>query len=200
MKLTTNSSRPPNAARRANAAKRPGHYREKLLEVGAELFVERGIAKVSVKQLVEKAGVSRATFYGFFENKNELAAAILMPVFNSGIEALENLCELPPRKAAEELINLYLRLLRENRNALLLTGNFDGAVFPYIKSQHDVYHLALQKVLQVIESGGLLRNNSVELTLDVLAKTAIPLLRVYKDHKGLEQIYRESMLGLVIKT
>jgi AcrR family transcriptional regulator len=200
MKMTTNISRANNAARRANAAKRPGHCREKLLEVGAELFVEHGVAKVSVEQLVEKAGISRATFYGFFENKSELAAAILMPVFNSGIEALKNLCELPPRKAAEELINLYLYLLREHRNALLLTGNFDGTVFPYIKSQHDVYHSVLQKVLRVIESGELLRNNSVELTLEVLAKTAIPLLRIYKDREELEHIYRESMLGLVIKT
>ena len=92
----------------------------------------------------------------------------------------------PPRNAAEALINAYLHLWKEHRNALLLTGNFDGAVFPYIRTQHDAFNSKLHKVLQVIESGGLLRNNSADLTLEVLAKTAIPLLHIYKDREELE--------------
>ncbi len=136
---------------------------------------------------------------GFFANKNELAAAILLPVFDSGIEALANLVELSPRKAAEELISVYLYLWKEHRNALLLTSNLDRPVFPYIKLRHDTFNSVLQKVLRVIESGGLLRNDSAALTLEVFAKTAIPLLRIYKDHEAPECIYRESMLGLVIK-
>ncbi len=194
-----NILRPPNTVRRATAERRSGQYRERLLEVGAGLFVERGIARVSVEQLVKKAGVSRATFYGFFANKNELAGAILLPVFDSGSRALAKLNGLPPRQVAEELIGIYLYLWKEHRNALLLTSSFDGVVFPYIKSQHDAFNTQLEKVLRVVESGGLLRNDSAILTLQVLAKTAIPLLRVYKDREELEYIYRESMLGLIIK-
>jgi AcrR family transcriptional regulator len=194
-----NNLRPPNVVRRATAEGRSGQYRDRLLEVGAGLFVERGIARVSVEQLVKKAGVSRATFYGFFANKNELAGAILLPVFDSGSRALAKLNGLPPRQVAEELIGIYLYLWKEHRNALLLTSSFDGVVFPYIKFQHDSFNAQLEKVLQVVESGGLLRNNSAILTLQVLAKTAIPLLRVYKDREELEYIYRESMLGLIIK-
>lgn len=200
MKSTPNTARPPNAVRRANASKRSGHYRDRLLEVGARLFVDEGIARVSVAQLVAKAGISRATFYGFFANKNELAAAILMPVFDSGIEALGNLDKLPARKAAEALINVYLHLWKEHRNALLLSGNFDGAVYPYIKDPHDAFNAKLHKVLRVIESGGLLRTNSADLTLAVLARTAIPLLQIYKDREEIESIYRESVLGLIIRT
>jgi AcrR family transcriptional regulator len=169
------------------------------LEVGARLFVERGIARVSVEQLVEEAGVSRATFYGSFANKIELAAAILSPVFDSGSAALVDLRSLTPRSAAEALIDVYLYLWRNHRTALLLTGSFDGVVFPYIKSQHDSFNTALENVLRTIDAGGLLKNGSPGLTLAVLAKTAIPLLRVYKDCEGLEKIYRESMYGLIIK-
>ena len=199
MPKATSTSRPPNAVRRAGAALRPGEYREKLMEVGARLFVERGIARVSVQQLVELAGVSRATFYGNFANKNELAAASLMPVFDSGIQALAGLEKLPSRKAAEALIEVYLKLWREHRNALLLTGNFDGAVFPYIKTRHNAFNAALEGVLRVIGSGGLLRNNSASLTLEVLGKTAIPLLRIYRNREELEDVFRESMLGLLIR-
>lgn len=199
VKKATDISRPPNVVRRANATQRPGENRDKLLEVGARLFVKRGIATVSVEQLVEKAGVSRATFYGFFANKYELAAAILLPVFDTGITALARLDSLPPRKAAEEIISVYLHLWKEHRDALLLTGSFDGAIFTYIKLPHDAFNAELKKVLQVIESGGLLRNNSASLTLEVLAKTAIPLLRIYKNRAELEDFFRESILGLIIK-
>ncbi len=194
------TSRTPNSVRRANAAQRAGRNREKLLRTGAKMFVESGMAKVSVEQLIVEADISRATFYGFFENKNELAAAILMPVFDSGITAMEEICELPPRKAAEELITFYLRLFRDHRNAVLLVSIFDGFVYSYIKDQHDAYQMRLEQVLRVIESENLLRNNSVELTLALLAKTAIPLLRVYKDSANLDQIYRESMHALLLKS
>jgi AcrR family transcriptional regulator len=196
----TNGSRPPNAVRRANADDRPGGCREILLEVGARLFVERGIAHVSVEQLVSCAGVSRATFYGFFENKNELAAAILVPVFESGSSELSKLCQLTPNRAATRLIDVYLDLWMKHRDALLLTANFGPAAFAYITGKHDAFNSALKKALDVIGSGGLLRNDSTELTLDLIAKTAIPLLRVYKDSDDLEHLYRESMLALLIKT
>ena len=65
-----------NKVRRAKAANRPSKFRERLLEVGARLFVERGISNVSVEELIDAADVSRATFYGFFANKNELVVAI----------------------------------------------------------------------------------------------------------------------------
>ena len=146
-----NIFRPPNVVRRATAERRSGQYRERLLEVSASLFVEHGIARVSVEQLVKKAGVSRATFYGFFANKNELAGAILLPVFDSGSRALTNLNGLPPRQVAEKLVDIYLYLWKEHRNALLLTSSFDGVVFPYIKSKHDAFNAQLEKQLRIVE-------------------------------------------------
>ena len=188
-----------NANRRAKAANRDSEHRERLLEVGAPLFAAKGIVSVSVAEVLAAAGLSRATFYGFFANKNELAAAILLPVFDSGLAALMKLDRLPPREAADGLIDTYLQLWREHKNALLLTGIVDSGVFPYVASQHQAFNEALLRILQVIESGGLLRNGSAELTLEVLARTGIPLLRIYKDHDELEILYRDSLLALIIK-
>jgi len=200
MREATKTLRPANASRRANAASRASEHREKLVAAGAALFATRGIARVSVAEILKAAGLSRATFYGFFANKNELAAAILMPVFDSGFAALDKLYALPPRQAADGLIDTYLYLWQEHKNALLLTGIIDSGVFPYIASQHQAFNDALLKILQAIETGGLLRNNSAELTLEVLAKTGIPLLRIYKNHNDREKLYRESMLALIIKS
>jgi AcrR family transcriptional regulator len=187
-----------NANRRAQAVNRNSHHRENLLTAGSRLFVKQGIAAVSVAEILTEAGLSRATFYGFFANKNELAAAILVPVFDSGCAALKELKGLAPREAANGLIDTYLELWREHKNALLLTGIIDSGVFPYIASQHQKFNDELHRVLQAIESGGLLRNNSAQLTLEVLAKTGIPMLRIYNNHDELEILYRESMLALII--
>ena len=188
-----------NKVRRAKAANRPSRLREPLLDTGARLFVERGMTNVSVEELIAGADVSRATFYGFFANKQELAAAILFPVFASGIAAMEKLYDLAPREAAAGLIDIYLQLWNEHRNALLLVGAIDGTVFPYVRSEHAAYGTALRNVLRVIESGNLLKNDSVELTIEVLARTGIPLLRIYRNRDDLETIYRDSMLGLILK-
>jgi AcrR family transcriptional regulator len=199
MQEANKASHRANASRRASAANRTSENREKLLAAGAQLFANRGIAGVSVAEIIEAAGLSRATFYGFFANKNELAAAVLMPVFDLGLAALEKLNGLPPDEAANGLIDTYLHLWHEYKNALLLTGRIDSGVFPYIAAQHQSFNDALYKILLVIEAGGLLRNKNAALTLEVLARTGIPLLRIYNNHAELEQLYRESMRALIIK-
>ena len=187
-----------NAIRRAKAANRPSELRQKLLDVSARRFVERGVANVSVEELIEAAGISRATFYGLFKNKHELASALLLPVFDSGIKALVKLRTTTPRQAANQLFPIYLQLWHEHRNALLLTGNFDKAVFPLIKSRHNAFNHELEKVLQLIDTENLLRNGSVEQSIEVLAKTGIPLLRIYKDRADFERVYTDSMLALLM--
>ena len=60
----------------AKVANRRSEISDRLLETAAELFVERGVSNVSVEEIIEAVGISRATFYGFFANKTELAAII----------------------------------------------------------------------------------------------------------------------------
>jgi AcrR family transcriptional regulator len=199
MKAAITQPRTGKAIRSAKVVNRRGEIRDKLLDAGARLFVERGIANVSVEELIDAAGISRSTFYGFFANKNELAASILMPVFDSGIAALNKLRNLHPRQAAEGLVDMYLQLWNEHRNALLLAADFDETIFPYIDASHRAFGDAMQEALKVIDSGGLLRNENVELTFMVLAKTGIPLLRIYQNQDDLPRIYRDSMLALLIR-
>lgn len=199
MSTAATPSRPPNPARRAKAIDRPGEYRDRLLSAGKELFVDRGLAGVSVEELLDKAAVSRATFYGLFANKIDLAVAILMPVFVDGIAALDRLTGLPPGSAAAGLVDVYLMLWQDHERAVLLTSSLDGAFPASIRARHDEFVARLLEVLRVIHSGGLLRNKSVDLTCEILARTGIPLLRVYAARHDMAELYRESMLGLLIK-
>jgi AcrR family transcriptional regulator len=54
-----------------------GHARERLLSVGADLFLERGIHAVSVDALADEAGVTKRTVYQHFPGKDALVAQAL---------------------------------------------------------------------------------------------------------------------------
>jgi AcrR family transcriptional regulator len=51
--------------------------RERLLETATELFAEKGYAATSVREIVERAGVSKPVLYYYFKSKEGLFYAIL---------------------------------------------------------------------------------------------------------------------------
>ena len=189
-----------NVIRSAKVANRRTELRDRLLETGARLFAEQGLSNVSVEDLIDAVGISRATFYGFFGNKSELAVAVLIPVFDSGIAALSERLPPEPRARAERLVDMYLGLWKEHRDALLLTSMVDSTVFPHIRERHDEFGDAIRNVLQVIADADLLRNDDVTLSYLLLAKTGIPLLRLYQSHPDFDTVYRESILALLLKS
>jgi AcrR family transcriptional regulator len=61
-------------ARSAHAEAEP---RERILETSYELFSRRGIRGVGVDEVIDRAGVAKATLYRHFPSKNELVLAFL---------------------------------------------------------------------------------------------------------------------------
>ncbi|MBX7444951.1 MULTISPECIES: TetR/AcrR family transcriptional regulator [unclassified Arthrobacter] len=51
--------------------------RERILAAAYELFGQRGIRDVGISELILRAGVAKATFYGHFSSKDELVLAFL---------------------------------------------------------------------------------------------------------------------------
>lgn len=64
---------PAHPALRADAARN----RQRVLEAAAALFAERGVAAVSMDDVVAAAGVGKGTLYRSFGDKSGLAAALL---------------------------------------------------------------------------------------------------------------------------
>jgi AcrR family transcriptional regulator len=50
--------------------------REQLIQTGEALFVKHGMRRVTVEEICRQAGVSKPTFYKYFENKAALARRI----------------------------------------------------------------------------------------------------------------------------
>jgi AcrR family transcriptional regulator len=64
--------------------------REKILEVAAELFSQRGYAGAGVDQLAARSGVAKTALYYHFGNKEGLLAAVLERAATAWIDAIRD--------------------------------------------------------------------------------------------------------------
>jgi AcrR family transcriptional regulator len=64
-------------------------FRERLCEAAEHLFAERGPDAVTMRQLAAELGVSPMTPYRYFEDKDDILAAVRANGFNRFAEALE---------------------------------------------------------------------------------------------------------------
>lgn len=51
--------------------------KRKVADVALNLFVEKGIQQTSIQEIIEKANISKGTFYNYFTSKNDCIADIL---------------------------------------------------------------------------------------------------------------------------
>jgi AcrR family transcriptional regulator len=64
-------------------------FRERLCEAAEHLFAERGPDAVTMRQLAAELGVSPMTPYRYFEDKDDILAAVRASAFNRFADALE---------------------------------------------------------------------------------------------------------------
>jgi AcrR family transcriptional regulator len=60
-----------------HSVSRVGPVRDRILEASYELFSRRGVRAVGVDELIERAGVAKASFYRHFPSKDDLVVAFL---------------------------------------------------------------------------------------------------------------------------
>ena len=66
---------------------------ERLMAVGYELFCRHGIRRVSVEEICRQSGVSKMTFYKYFQNKTDIALRIMEYLYDQGFETVEQIWE-----------------------------------------------------------------------------------------------------------
>lgn len=192
-KESSASSRSPRVARRRR------RMREALLTAGAQQFASRGVAHVSVEDLLDEADVSRATFYAIFSSKYSLLENILNPIFEIATASIAELQKASAGAGLSGILDTYLKLWRAHREGLLLITAVDAATFRHFEDRHRALNDALYEVLSKAERAGLLRNGSAEFSLKVIARTAIPLLKVYDDHPSGDALFVDAMTALLTR-
>lgn len=68
--------------------------KERLMDTGFKLFLEKGIKETSIQDIVDNANVAKGTFYLYFKDKYELRDILITKkstaLFNDAIENLHN--------------------------------------------------------------------------------------------------------------
>ena len=84
---------------------------EQLLEVSCEVFGEKGYQHTKMEDIAERAGVTRATLYLYFKNKEELFSALVGSVVEDRRVLIDELERIrTPDPAAD--VNEALRLIQ----------------------------------------------------------------------------------------
>lgn len=190
---------PPTARASERIQRRRERTRAVLLAVGARQFASRGIAAVSVEELIAEADVSRATFYGLFSSKYSLLEGILNPIFELATERIRALCARPAEEAVDGLVDVYWSLWTTHRDGLQLIPLVDSRTFAHFEKQHRALQEVLLELLLRVERADLLRNGSAQYSLKVVARTAVQLLRVYDGHAAAAALFRDAVRGLLLR-
>jgi AcrR family transcriptional regulator len=85
-------------------------FRERLCEAAERLFAERGPDAVTMRQLAAELGVSPMTPYRYFQDKDDILAAIRTNGFNRFAEIME----AARARGGSEVGDAYLRFAFEN--------------------------------------------------------------------------------------
>jgi TetR/AcrR family transcriptional regulator len=103
--------------------------RELLLDSATEIFAEDGFAGARVDEIADRAGVNKSLIYAYYGDKEGLYRAVLSSRLATPLSSIALATGSDPRRALEEAIRRYFRLLLEDRAFarllawdLLLTG------------------------------------------------------------------------------
>lgn len=92
--------------------------RQALLDAAYELFMERGLSKTSIDNIVNRAKVAKGTFYLYFTDKDAIAQALIWRlsdrIFDEALAEVDKLGDAPYTDKVLALADYLLEYLRHN--------------------------------------------------------------------------------------
>jgi AcrR family transcriptional regulator len=94
----------------------------KLIESGMKLFATKGYHRTSVQEITSEAGVSKGSFYVYFQSKEEFMLTAYQYFYAQIKEKIERvkLENLPPTESLAKQITVWLRYIYEHKDFLIL--------------------------------------------------------------------------------
>ncbi len=117
------------------------NVKEKIYQAAIEEFYKKGFLKAKMQDIAKKAGISTGLTYSYYNNKEDLFAAIVEPIYKEILQPLEN--EKGRDSEIGDPVNLFeqesafiLQLLRQKREVfLILIDHSKGTKFEKAKDQ-----------------------------------------------------------------
>jgi AcrR family transcriptional regulator len=173
--------------------------RARILEVAARRFAAEGLDEVRLDAIAEEADVARGTLYSHFATKDELVWAIMEPVLLYATTRVEGLVPLPLPQALDGLFGLYFELFQKYPDALRLVYRVLHRPLGPLAEMHGAFMRGVMGVLEPAAKQGLLRTGDAILAGRTMARVAVPLLELFADRPDAEQLFKESLEGLMLR-
>lgn len=123
-----------------------------VLDAATEVFLIHGFSAASTDMIQQKAGVSKATVYSRYPNKEALFAAVIDSACHRLMACIEDQisAEFPLQESLPRFGRLYLEMLLSMEGLALFRLVVAEAIrFPYLAEQF--YQAGPQRVVQLIE-------------------------------------------------
>jgi len=158
-------------------------------ETARDLFWKHGFRRVTIREICEKANVSKMTFYKYFPDKTELAKTVFTNIVNEGIENFNEL--MKENIPAAEKIKKIVLLKAESTNNISKEFLEDF----YLGSEPELQNFVEKKTAEVWENllddwkkaqeAGIFRK---DLKPELLINISFRLVDLIKDEQ-LNQLY-----------
>jgi AcrR family transcriptional regulator len=144
---------------------RSAETRGRVLEAALDLFIERGYDKVSLREIAERVGVTKAALYYYFPSKEQLLLTLVEPLEEMRRLAMETLDRQPSRAEwAARLAEFIAWMLPQRRLFELMQSN-QPALREIFGDKHDeAEHQQMhERVNQMLSSDSLSLDDKVRM-------------------------------------
>ena len=172
--------------------------RERIVAVAARRFAEVGPDLVRLDQIADAADLARGTLYSHFPTKGDLIRAIVRPVLEHAVAGLRRVARGRARDRIEGLLALYLELWGAHRDALRVSYRLQHVELGEIAALHGAFLEGVLTVLGAAAKARILRTRDPIVGARMIMRTAVPLLEICTAQPNGEQLFIESMRGLLI--
>jgi AcrR family transcriptional regulator len=146
---------PPNPGATMDQAERNCPMKQKLMEAGILLFDRNGFKSTSIQDIVQMMGVTKGTFYYYFNSKEELLKEIHLQYIEGLIKRQEEILLNPDydfvRKLYEIVYLLIHNIRGELRSARIFTRemrHLSESNVKEIKEKRKLFRLNVQKFIE----------------------------------------------------
>ena len=105
-----------------------------ILKSAEKLFAYKGFKATSMREIAEQSGITKATIYHYFKNKEEILFTIMNEAMERAYANLEeiNLSKMNSKEKFREILKFYIKYYAGNQEGLILLVNEQN----YLTEEH----------------------------------------------------------------
>lgn len=172
--------------------------RKRIMEIGAQLFVDEGLSQVKLELIADEADISRATLYSHFASKEEILREIIRPVLDELARNLKDKKSTNLNQGLENVIEVFIDMWDEHGSALILALRYILHCPGDMSDTVNKINSLTDSAIRPFHNEGALRVKT-DLARNMLIQTAIVLLDVLQNETNRNTLFRDCLRGLVLK-